>query len=192
VGALLARLDEDGQRRLVDAMSEVRRVLEPHRGAPFRIRPPGPGDLGWVIHRHGVLYAREYGWDESFEALVARIVADYVEKRDPARERMWIAEVEGEPAGCVFCVRREEDVAQLRLLLVEPAARGMGVGGRLVRECVDFARAAGYREIMLWTNDVLHEARRIYERVGFELREEERHHSFGHDLMGQNWSLTLA
>jgi GNAT superfamily N-acetyltransferase len=140
-----------------------------------------------VIHRHGALYAEEYGWDETFEALVARIVADYIANRDPRRENAWIAEVDGERAGCVFCVRREEKVAQLRLLLVEPQMRGMGIGNRLVEECLRFARRAGYERIMLWTNDVLVGARRIYERAGFRLAEEGKHHSFGHDLVEQTW-----
>jgi len=185
---LLSGLTEEDQRRLVAAMETIRQVLE---DAPpldaFVLRPPEPGDYGWVVHRHGVLYAQEYGWDETFEALVAQIVADYVVHRDPRRERAWIAEVDGESVGCVFCVQKEEKVAQLRLLLVDPRARGMGIGTRLVEECIRFARRAGYEQMMLWTNDVLEQARHIYERVGFELVEEEKHHSFGHDLIGQNW-----
>jgi DNA-binding MarR family transcriptional regulator/N-acetylglutamate synthase-like GNAT family acetyltransferase len=192
IAALLAGLSEEEQRQLVAAMATIRSLLE-RRPPPrsFVLRPLGPGDLGWVVHRHGVLYAQEYGWDETFEALVARIVADYVDHRNPRRENAWIAEVEGEPAGCVFCVQRDERTAQLRLLLVEPRARGLGIGTRLVEECLRFARRAGYEEIMLWTNDVLVDARRIYERAGFELAEEEPHHSFGHDLVGQNWRRTL-
>lgn len=155
------------------------------------IRPPRPGDFGWVVHRHGVLYAEEYGWDETFEALVARIVADYVDQRDARREALWIAEIDGEPAGCVFCVKKSLRTAQLRLLLVEPRARGMGIGARLVRECMDFARRAGYAEMTLWTNDVLEGARRIYERAGWKLVEENKHHSFGHDLVGQSWWVSL-
>ena len=143
------------------------------------------------MQRHGVLYAQEYGWDERFEALVARIVAEYVEHRDPARENAWIAEVDGAPAGCVFCVKKSDRIAQLRLLLVEPEARGLGVGTRLVDECLAFARRAGYDEITLWTNDVLVDARRIYERAGFELVAEEQHHSFGPDVVGQNWYRNL-
>lgn len=192
VRELLARLTEEDQRRLLGAMRAIREILEDsRRPEPFVLRSPGPGDFGWVVHRHGVLYADEYGWDDSFEALVARIVADFVEHRDPRREQAWIAEVDGERAGCVFCVKKEEKVAQLRLLLVEPSARGMGIGRRLVEECMRFARRAGYEQMMLWTNDVLADARRIYERVGFRLVEEERHHSFGHDLVGQNWWLEL-
>ena len=152
---------------------------------------PRPGDLGWIVQRHGALYAQQYGWDETFEALVARIVADYAESHDPRREAAWIAEVDGEPAGCVLCVRREDDVAQLRLLLVDPRARGRGIGARLVDECLHFARRAGYARITLWTNDVLHEARRIYERAGFELVESAPHHSFGHDLVEQTWARSL-
>lgn len=191
--ALLSRLTEQGQRRLVAAMGAIRQLLEDSSGPePCVLRAPAPGDLGWVVHRHGVLYAREYGWDDSFEALVARIVADYVDNRDPQREGAWIAELGGQPVGCVLCVKREDDVAQLRCLLVEPSCRGRGIGARLVDECVDFARQAGYARLTLWTNDVLEQARRVYERAGLELVEEYRHHSFGHRLTGQHWSRALC
>jgi DNA-binding MarR family transcriptional regulator/GNAT superfamily N-acetyltransferase len=190
---LLSGLGDEQQVRLVEAMAEIRRLLEsrPARSGELELRAPRPGDLGWVVNRHGALYAQEYGWDETFEALVARIVGEYVEKRDAGREAAWIADVDGRSSGCVFCVKRDEDVAQLRLLLVEPEARGRGVGGKLVDRCLEFARSAGYREIVLWTNDVLVDARRIYQRAGFELREEEPHHSFGHDLVGQYWGRPL-
>ena len=185
----LAALDPDGQRRLLRALAEVRRLLDPEPAPPAVVlRAPRPGDLGWVVERHGALYAAEYGWDASFEALVARIVADYANGHDPAREAAWIAEVDGAPAGCVFCMRADDATAQLRLLLVEPRARGLGLGARLVDECLAFARAAGYRELRLWTNDPLVHARRIYERAGFVLGAEEPHRSFGHDLVGQTWS----
>lgn len=150
-----------------------------------------PGDLGWVVMAHGETYAEQFGWDTDFEALVARIVADYAAARDPARNAAWIAEVDGERAGCVFCVAGDAETAKLRILLVDPAARGLGLGRRLVDECVRFARAAGYRRLSLWTNDVLTSARRIYQAAGFELVAEARHHSFGHDLTGQTWSLKL-
>jgi len=192
VERLLARLAGDEQRRLLAAMETIRRLLD---GAPqpsqCTLRPLVPGDLGWVIHRHGALYRDEYGWDATFEALVARILADYAERGDTARESGWIAELDGAPVGCVFCMRRDDETAQLRLLLVEPRARGLGVGGRLVDACLDFAREAGYRRIMLWTNDVLTAARRIYERAGFTLDAEGPHHSFGHDLVEQTWSRDL-
>lgn len=157
------------------------------------IRPVGrPGDLGWVVLAHGESYAREFGWDTTFEALVARIVADYAAKHDPTREAGWIAEVDGRRAGCVFCVRGDDDTtAKLRILLVDPAARGHRLGRRLVDECVAFAGAAGYRRMTLWTNDVLAAARRIYVDRGFVLVSEEPHHSFGADLVGQVYELTL-
>ena len=174
-------------------MATVREVIEgPPKPAVYVLRPPRAGDLGWVIRQHGVVYADEYQWDASFEALVARIVADYAEDHDPQREAAWIAEVNGEPAGCVFCVRKSDTTGQLRLLLVDPAARGLGIGARLVAECVSFARRAGYAELTLWTNDVLTAARRVYERAGFLLVHTERHQSFGHDLVGQTWQLSLA
>jgi DNA-binding MarR family transcriptional regulator/GNAT superfamily N-acetyltransferase len=189
---LLRPLSDEEQDRLVAAMTTIRRLLEgPPRPPSYVLRPPRPGDFGWVVNRHGVVYAQEYGWDQSFEALVARIVADYVDHRNPAQEAAWIAEVDGEPAGCVFCVRKDESIAQLRLMLVEPWARGMGIGTRLCQECIRFARSVGYDHMMLWTNDVLVDARRIYQRLGFTLGEEENHHSFGHDLVGQNWWLKL-
>jgi GNAT superfamily N-acetyltransferase len=160
--------------------------------APPTIRRLGrPGDLGWVAMAHGELYAAEFGWDIGFEALVARIVADYADNHDAAREAAWIAESDGRRVGCVFCVAADERTAQLRILLVHPAARGHGLGRALVDTCIDFARAAGYRRIALWTNDVLAVARRIYRASGFELVDENRHHSFGHDLVGQNWARDL-
>ncbi|WP_327350727.1 GNAT family N-acetyltransferase [Streptomyces sp. NBC_01304] len=150
-----------------------------------------PGDLGWVVSAHGELYDREFGWDTGFEALVARIVADYATAVDAGPQEAWIAEVDGVRAGCVFCVRGDERTAKLRLLLVEPVARGLGLGARLVEECLRFAREAGYEAITLWTNDVLDSARRIYQKQGFELIAEEPHRSFGHDLVGQTWGRSL-
>jgi len=192
IEGLLGRLDAPARRRLVGAMSTIEELLsEARRPTSVVLRPFGPGDLGWVVQRHGALYAEQYGWDQSFEVLVARIVADYGASHDPGRESAWIAEVDGAPVGCIFCVRKDDETAQLRLLLVEPSARGAGVGSRLVEECVRFARRTGYREIVLWTNDVLAEARRIYQRAGFELVSSKPHHAFGKDLVEQDWRLSL-
>jgi DNA-binding MarR family transcriptional regulator/GNAT superfamily N-acetyltransferase len=185
---LLSRLTKEDQARLANSMEAIHGLLDGKpRSSSFVLRAPEAGDLGWVVERHGALYAAEYGWNETFESLVARIVADFADNHDPARESAWIADVDGQRVGCVFCVRKDETTAQLRLLLVEPRTRGMGVGSRLVEECLRFARRAGYRSIMLWTNDVLLEARRIYLRAGFQLREEAPRHSFGHDLTEQIW-----
>jgi DNA-binding MarR family transcriptional regulator/GNAT superfamily N-acetyltransferase len=190
---LLGGMPDPVQRRVVSAMDTIRAAFADEATSPSTVvlRAPGPGDLGWVVARHGSLYAAEYGWDESFEGLVARIVGDFAADHDPRREAAWIAEIDGEPVGCVFCVAADETTAQLRLLLVEPTARGRGVGRRLVDECVRFARRAGYRSMVLWTNDVLVSARRIYEAAGFTLVDEDPHHSFGQDLVGQHWSLEL-
>jgi GNAT superfamily N-acetyltransferase len=173
-------------------MREITQVLT-GAAAPraYLLRAPRPGDLGWVIQRQAAGYAAEYGWDETYEALVARIIADYVDSHDPAREAAWIAEADGQRVGSILCVRKSGTVAQLRLLYVDPAARGLGIGSKLVEECLRFARAAGYTEMTLWTNSVLAEARRIYQRTGFTLAGEEAHHSFGADLVGQNWSRKL-
>jgi DNA-binding MarR family transcriptional regulator/N-acetylglutamate synthase-like GNAT family acetyltransferase len=193
VAEILKELSEGDQRRLLEAMQTIEGILEKgfKFSEPFVLRPHEPGDMGWVVHRHGVLYAREYGWDERFEALVARIVADFIDNHDPAKERCWIAEMGGERVGCVFLVRESDTVAKLRLLLVEPGARGLGLGTRLVDECIRLARSRGYKTLTLWTNSVLDAARHIYKKRGFELVEEEKHHSFGRDLVGQNWELAL-
>jgi GNAT superfamily N-acetyltransferase len=148
--------------------------------------------MGWIVHRQAVLYAEEYGWDEDFEALIAEIAAKFIQNFNPKRERCWIAERDGEVVGSIFLVRESDEVAKLRLLYVEPKARGLGIGRRLIRECLDFARQCRYRKVSLWTNDILDAARHLYEEAGFRLVAEERHHSFGHDLVGQNWELMLS
>jgi DNA-binding MarR family transcriptional regulator/N-acetylglutamate synthase-like GNAT family acetyltransferase len=200
--ALLGALPAGDQARLVEAMRTIEALLDRPAAAnpaaspapaPARVvlRPPRPGDLGWVVARHGFLYAQEYGWDQSFEALVAEIVAGFVQHYDPQRERCWIAEQDGQNAGSVFLVKKTQAVAKLRLLLVEPAARGHGLGARLVDECLRFARQAGYRQVTLWTNSVLLAARHIYAQVGFRLVDSGPHHSFGHDLVEETWLLDL-
>lgn len=193
IGALLASLGEAEQRRLVAAMQTIGDLLGEGSAPrePYLLRPHRPGDMGWVVHRHAVLYAEEYGWDESFEALVAEVAAEFIKNFDPKRERCWIAEKDGEIVGSVFLVGKSDDVAKLRLLYVEPGARGLGLGRRLVNECIRFARSVGYRRITLWTNSVLVAARRIYETTGFELVASEPHHSFGHDLVGETWERDL-
>ena len=193
VRTMLRELRPAEREQLVGAMATIQRLLgaTPSPASAVTLRAPGPGDLGWVVSRHGLLYREEYGWDERFEGLVAGVVAEFVERFDPARERAWIAERDGELLGSVFLVRKSEEVAKLRLLLVEPGARGLGLGTRLVAECIAFARAAGYRRITLWTNDVLHAARHIYQRAGFRLVEREPHQRFGEGLVGETWEVEL-
>ena len=192
VDELLGPLPEPVRDALAGALRTVMRALDDQAKSPMVVlRGLRPGDLGWIAQRHGEIYAREYGWSQSFEAFVARIVADYLDNQQPGRENAWIAEVDGQRAGCVFCVRNDDETAQLRVLLVEAWARGHGQGARLVDECVQFARDSGYRKLVLWTNDILVAARRIYLAAGFELVREERHHSFGKDLVGQFWEMRL-
>ncbi|MHA5048761.1 GNAT family N-acetyltransferase [Streptomyces sp. SD15] len=195
VSSLLATIAADDRPRLAEAMRTVRTLLSdgrPPRREDVVLREPGPGDLGWIVQRNAALYAAEHGWNADYEGLVARIVADFAEDHDPHLERVWIAELDGRPVGCVMCVRDDAPgSARLRLLLVEPDARGLGIGDRLVEAVVDFARGVGYRELVLWTNDVLDAARRVYQRHGFTLVTEKPHRSFGADLVGQDWRLDL-
>ncbi|TPL80769.1 MarR family transcriptional regulator [Mesorhizobium sp. B2-3-13] len=193
VAALLDRLPASEQDRLVNSMRTVQRLLDDsgEPKIPYLLRPLQVGDIGWIIRRQGMLYAQDYGWDETYEALVAEILANFVKSFDPKWERGWIAEREGEVVGSVFVVRKSDQVAKLRLLYVEPSARGLGIGKRLVDECIGFARARGYKTLTLWTNDILTAARHIYQAAGFKLIAEEPHHSFGKDLVGQNWDLEL-
>jgi DNA-binding MarR family transcriptional regulator/GNAT superfamily N-acetyltransferase len=204
-GALVERLSAAQRERLLAALATVSGLLRltPERpadeeGAPFRLRPPLPGELGWVVQRHGALYTVEYGWSEAFEAMVADVVARYAGNHDPKREAVWIAELDGSPVGSVLCVdeAREHEVevptARLRLLLVEPRARGLGIGNALVAECVRFARQAGYERMVLWTNDALTSARKIYQAAGFTLAASAPHTLFGRRETGQDWELDLT
>ncbi len=191
VVAMLEKLSVPEQRQLVSAMGEIESLLQEERVPTYILRDPQPGDMGWVIHRQGALYAEEYGWSTEFEALVAEIVVKYMRDYDPASDRCWIAEKDGKIVGSVFLVRHDETTAKLRLLYVEPSARGLGIGRRLVEECMRHARLLGYRRMVLWTNAGLDAARHIYEKAGFALIEEERHHSFGKDLTGQIFARDL-
>jgi DNA-binding MarR family transcriptional regulator/GNAT superfamily N-acetyltransferase len=193
IETMLNRMGMEGQESLIAAMQAIRHLLgsDTRSRAPYLLRTHQIGDMGWVVHRHGLLYAAEYGWDEHFEALVADIVAKFIRDYDPKKERCWIAERDGKNVGSVFLVKHSKEVAKLRLLLVEPGARGMGIGTRLIDECLRFARQVGYRKITLWTNSVLEDARRLYKKAGFELIESEPHHSFGHDLVSETWERPL-
>jgi DNA-binding MarR family transcriptional regulator/N-acetylglutamate synthase-like GNAT family acetyltransferase len=190
---MLAHVGSAERRQVLEAMQSLERVLarEPAPAAAIVLRDLRPGDIGWITHRQGILYHEEYGWDSSYEALVAEIMARFVRDFDPGYERAWVAERNGEIVGSVFCVRRSKTVAQLRLLYVEPSTRGSGLGTRLVDECIGFARARGYRKMMLWTNSILHAARRIYQRAGFRLVESTRHRLFGRMLTSQSWERGL-
>jgi len=193
VAAMLEEHSPAERKQLVDALRTVGRLLgdnaEP--GIPYLLRQHQPGDLGWLVHRQAILYADEYGWDGTYEALAAEIVAQFIKNYDPKRERCWIAEKDGERVGAVFVAKGSDEVAKLRLLHVEREARGLGIGKRLVEECFRFARQAGYRKMTLWTQSILHAARHIYKQVGFQIVREEQHHSFGKDLTAETWELDL-
>lgn len=194
VADMLISLSEEDHEVLLKSMHNIQCILDKKSfkfSEAFFFRSHQPGDMGWVTHRHGVLYAQEYGWDETFEALVAEILAEFINNFNPERERCFIAEMNGEIVGSIFVVNEDETVAKLRLLLVEETARGMGLGSRLVQECINFARRAGYQKMVLWTNSVLVEARHIYGKAGFKLVESEPHHSYGKDLVGETWEVTL-
>ncbi|MGC1522981.1 MAG: helix-turn-helix domain-containing GNAT family N-acetyltransferase [Steroidobacteraceae bacterium] len=196
VAEMISPLPPAERRRLLGAMHSLEETLSgsgTSRDAAVSVRPYRIGDVGWAIEQHGRLYAEEFGWNGEFEALVATLFARFATNHDSKSEQFWVAEVDGEPVGCVFVVRNDKDsrAAQLRCLLVDPKGRGLGLGRRLVEECIHFAKSAGYQRMLLWTNDVLVAARRIYERAGFSLVEESPHHSFGHDLVGQIWERTL-
>jgi DNA-binding MarR family transcriptional regulator/N-acetylglutamate synthase-like GNAT family acetyltransferase len=193
VATLLGKLDEAERAAVVDAMTVIEQALEPpaQKPAGFLLRSHRPGDIGWVVSRHGAVYAQEYGWDISFEALVAEITAQFIRSYDASREHCWIAEIAGEPIGSIFLVKGSDQVAKLRLLLVEKKARGLGVGRALTEQCIRFARDAGYSSITLWTQSILIAARGIYQRAGFRRVAEEKHHSFGVDLVGETWEREL-
>ncbi len=193
IAAMLGGLDDGERARIVHAMRTIENALEPpaQKPAGFLLRSHRPGDIGWIVSRHGAIYAQEYGWDITFEALVAEITAQFIRSYDPSREHCWIAEIGGEPVGSIFVVRASDQVAKLRLLLVEQKARGLGVGRALTEQCLRFAREAGYSSMTLWTQSILVAARGIYQRAGFERIKEEKHHSFGVDLVGETWEREL-
>ena len=192
-GALLGKLPAQDQSRVVDAMGTIEGLFGQKQNRPqsYLLRPHRSGDMGWVVARHGILYGAEYGWDSKIEALTAEIVATFLKNFDPAREKCWIAEIEGQPVGSVFLVKEKDDVARLRLLIVDPQARGLGIGHKLVEECIRFAREAGYKKITLWTHAVLKAARAIYKQAGFQLTEEWVHDDFGKPEPAETWELTL-
>ena len=195
VDALIEPIDAGGRNRLVEAMRDIRAALRDRdaEGADVRLRQPRPGDVGWIIHRQAVLYAQEYGWDWTYEGLASRILGAFIAEFDAAREDGWVAERGGAVVGSIFLMKSDDPaVAKLRLLYVEPSARGAGVGRRLVAACIARARELGYHQLTLWTNDILVAARRIYQAEGFRLVSEAPHHSFGHDLVGQTWTLDLS
>ena len=193
VAKMIGTLSLAEQDRMISAMRTIEDVLDetPASEPPYILRPPRPGDMGWIVSRHGALYSEDYGWDERLEALTAEIIAAFVRNYDPKRERCWIAERAGENVGSVLLVKETDEVARLRLLLVEPKARGLGIGARLVEEALRFAREARYREVTLWTHSVLTAARRIYERAGFRLVDTKEHDEFGKTLVGETWDLEL-
>jgi DNA-binding MarR family transcriptional regulator/GNAT superfamily N-acetyltransferase len=193
VAAMLGELDDGKRASIVHAMRTIENALEPpaQKPAGFLLRSHRPGDIGWIVSRHGAIYAQEYGWDITFEALAAEITAQFIRSYDPSREHCWIAEIDGEPVGSIFLVRASDQVAKLRLLLVEKKARGLGVGRALTEQCIRFAREAGYSSITLWTQSILVAARGIYQRAGFQRIKEEKHHSFGVDLVGETWEREL-
>jgi DNA-binding MarR family transcriptional regulator/N-acetylglutamate synthase-like GNAT family acetyltransferase len=195
IQSLLEPLSASDQDRVIRSMQSIEALLndkKPERPAsPIIIRPPVPGDMGWVVKRHAELYAQEYGWDEKFEGLVAGIVSDFVKNFDPSRERCWIAEQDGENVGCIFLVKLDDRTAKLRMLLVDPQTRGMGLGGKLVDECVQQARRFGYKNMVLWTNSILHSAIHLYTKAGFHKVSEEPEHAYGHDLVFENWEIDL-
>jgi DNA-binding MarR family transcriptional regulator/GNAT superfamily N-acetyltransferase len=192
--SLLAKLNSAERKLLVNSMTWIESILNKDKTADrsYILRSPQPGDFGWVIQKNGEVYAEEYQWNEEYEALVAEIVANYIKNYDPKRERCWIAEKDGQNIGCIFLVKKDKTTAQLRILLVDPKDRGLGLGQRLVNECTRFARQAGYKKIALWTNSVLTAARHIYEKEGYKLVKSEPHNAFGHDLVSQTWELDLS
>ncbi|HET8967451.1 MAG TPA: helix-turn-helix domain-containing GNAT family N-acetyltransferase [Candidatus Acidoferrum sp.] len=190
---MLEELSPTERKRFIAAVETVRRLLGDTRepSVPYLLRPHRPGDMGWIVHRQAILYAEEYGWDETYEALAAEIVAQFIRNYDPKRERCWIAEKDGARVGAVFVAKASDEVAKLRLLHVESETRGLGIGKRLVEECVRFARQTGYQKMTLWTQSILHAARHLYEQAGFHVVQEEQHHSFGKDLTAETWELRL-